>query len=206
MEHIAFIWEKVAVFPWDKALEWVKALAVPAVGVWVAYRFGSIQAAIGRQQADTARLSMVTAKNKLKLDLFDRRYAVYQAAYEMLGDCVQSSRITQPDEMKYLQGIQPAKWLFDANTTAYLETVLWRQMVEFQQAKDALDDAERGSDRAKLSARKTECRNRLMDQRDFLFELFKPYLHFDLDVVTAGEAARLRQRASLFSTVKAESA
>ena len=57
-------------------VEYVKALGTPVVAIVAA----SIAGAIAYRQLRTAR-------NKLKLDLFDKRMAVYQNAVQLITEC-----------------------------------------------------------------------------------------------------------------------
>ncbi len=47
-----------------------------------------------------------TARNKLKLDLFDRRWAVYMATRDLLTEIFTHGRSNMDAEQKYLQGIR----------------------------------------------------------------------------------------------------
>lgn len=77
----------IATWPWQTIGEAVKSfalpLAAPLAAFYVANKFGHIQADIGRRQAETAALAMKTARNKLRLDLFEKRFAIYEA-FELL--------------------------------------------------------------------------------------------------------------------------
>ncbi len=182
MDHVAVIANSLAAFPWEKVMDWVKALALPAAGVYVAYKFGNIQAAIGRQQAETARLAMRVSRNKLKLDLFDRRVKVYDTAFSMLGSFGMLGKIDNEDEHRYWSGILSAKWLFDTEVVTYLEQTLWQGMVAFREAQQALDDSDPNEGRAAIAKEAAKRRRWLMDQNSVLSEMFKPYLHFDREL------------------------
>lgn len=72
----------------------------------LAWRFGEIQANIVRQQAETsaAAAATATARNKLRLDLIDRRLKIYDLVTK------DSARATEIEDFtKYFQSISAAK-------------------------------------------------------------------------------------------------
>ena len=96
-------------------VSFLSAVSVPSIALIVAF--------IAFQQWRTAR-------NKLKLDLFDKRMAVYQSVRDTLGTVVRSGALTQDEEINYLAGIQTAKWLFRPVVVEYLEKTLWHRLVD----------------------------------------------------------------------------
>jgi len=96
---------------------YVTALTIPvlvALGAFIAYR------------------QWRTAQNKLKLDLFDKRMSVYQAVRDTLGHIASRGSISQEQQIKYLSGIQTAKWLFDQELHDYLNETLWHKIVDLE--------------------------------------------------------------------------
>lgn len=95
---------------------YVTALVLPTIALiaaWIAFRQSQI------------------ARNKLKLDLFDRRMAVYQTVRDTLAIAVTNGKLAQEDEVKYLVGIRPAQWLFGSEVLKYLDGTLWDKIVDF---------------------------------------------------------------------------
>ena len=82
------------------------------IAAWVAY-----------QQAQIAR-------SKLKLDLFDKRMAVYEAVRTALGAAASRGKLTQEEEIAYMVGTRPAQWLFGPEVFKYLDETLWRKIVD----------------------------------------------------------------------------
>ena len=62
----------------------VATIIAAGAAVWVAYKFGSIQAGIAREQAETAKVQKDIAYDRLKYDLFEKRYEVYDAAKRLI--------------------------------------------------------------------------------------------------------------------------
>ena len=96
---------------------YVTALTIPilaGIGAFIAYR------------------QWRTAQNKLKLDLFEKRVLVYEAVRDTLGHIAAHGSISQDQQIKYLSGIQTAKWLFDKKVHDYLNETLWHKIVDLE--------------------------------------------------------------------------
>ena len=94
---------------------YLTALALPVIaviGAWIAFRQSQI------------------ARNKLKLDLFDKRMGVYQAVREGLSSAATHGKLTHEEEVKYLIGTRPAQWLFGPEVFTYLDETLWHKIVD----------------------------------------------------------------------------
>ncbi|MBB4223940.1 hypothetical protein [Variovorax guangxiensis] len=166
----------------NEILDFIKSVATPmAAGfaAYTAYKFGRVQAAIGRRQAATSRLAAKIAKNKLKLDLFERRLVIYEAVLEMLAQLGTTGNLTIEDERSYLIGVKGAHWLFDADVVELLEKTIWHQMVHFALLQSELRDADERTDRKVLSEGKAKARQELLAQRDVLDRMMKPYLKLE---------------------------
>jgi predicted metalloprotease len=85
------------------------ALLAAGVGAWVAHKFGRIQESIAKQQAATAAAAATTARNKLRLDLFDRRWAIYQTAKGVIDTMAHQDDDPDSAALKYLSNIRAAR-------------------------------------------------------------------------------------------------
>ncbi|MCO5338617.1 hypothetical protein [Delftia tsuruhatensis] len=103
---------------WLEVIRAVAPLLAAALAGVVAWWFGRIQARTARQQAETA-------KNKLKLDLFDRRLEIYKAASEAIATAIQTNDFTADDERAYFLGIRGSRWLLDQIADSYLRNDLF---------------------------------------------------------------------------------
>ena len=93
-------------------VEYVKALGTPVVAIVAA----SIAGAIAYRQLRTAR-------NKLKLDLFDKRMAVYQNAVQLITECAWVEPVDWARVVELTQNFPSARWLFNAAIADYLQTL-----------------------------------------------------------------------------------
>lgn len=99
---------------------------------WTAYLTAFAVPVLAGVAASIAYRQWRTAQNKLKLDLFDRRMAVYQAARDALSYIATHGRIIHEEQIKYLKGIQSAQWLFGPEVQGYLNETLWHKIVDLE--------------------------------------------------------------------------
>ena len=66
---------------------------------------------------------MRIARVKLQHDLYDRRFAVFQAARKLLADVLTHARTSDEQIRAYVIGTSDAVFLLDNETSAYLEKI-----------------------------------------------------------------------------------
>lgn len=144
----------------------------------VAYKFGSIQASISRQQAATATTAAQTAKNKLKLDLFEKRLAIYTVASDAIAEVIQGGNFLSEDYHSYYASIQGAKWLFGDEVYNYLDTGLGVQLKKVCELDSKLEHAT-DERRTVLGMERLDCAVDLGLEIPKLTETFKKYLRIE---------------------------
>ena len=105
--------------------EYISPIGIPiiaAIAAWIAFRQFQI------------------ARNKLKLDLFDKRMEVYTAVREALGNITRQGNLTQEQQLQYLQGIRTARWLFGKDVFTYLDETLWHKIVDLEMHNELSKD------------------------------------------------------------------
>jgi len=100
-------------------IDWLQALLTP----WIAIAVTGIAFAQWR-----------TATNRFRLDLFDRRWAVYRAARDALGEAIRNPDMSDEAGYKYLTDISGARWLFDRHVHKYLNEELLNGFIELREA------------------------------------------------------------------------
>lgn len=72
-----------------------------------------------------------TAQNKLKFDLFDRRFAVYEASRDLLASVMTSGKAKDEEvfKFKFLSATREAKWLLNNEVATYLEKELYYKAI-----------------------------------------------------------------------------
>src|SRR5713226_869539 len=104
----------VYVLPWW--MQWAQVIGVACIsglGAWIAYRQSRIATA------------------KLNLDLYDRRFKVFEAARTCLVFALQKADVTQEVMNTFHLGVADAIFLFDKDIEDYLEKFR-KQMTVFQ--------------------------------------------------------------------------
>ena len=143
---------------------YVSALLVPVVAI-----FGSI---IAFQQWRTAR-------NKLKLDLFDRRFAVYHAARSLLASIFSSGKAKDEEVFKFLSGTREAKWLLNDDIAKYLEKELYHKALDLQCLASELEGVPVGEERSRNVQKQSEIKTWFSQQYDVLDQKFSAYLELE---------------------------
>ena len=136
------------------------AVVVPIfalIGAWIAFRQSQI------------------ARNKLKLDLYDRRFKVYEAVQQMLGVITVQGKLGLGDEVMYLTGIQSAKWFFGPEVAVYLEKELWQKIVDFG-LHNTMSEGPPSEERNEHVRARAETMKWLIAQHKELDRLCAPYL------------------------------
>ncbi len=106
-----------------------------------------------------------TAQNKLKLDLFEKRMSVYQTARDMISFVATRGKINPEEQLKYLLGIQTAKWLFGLEVAEYLQKTLWKQVVGLDFSQTMMSNTDRDDpERSKYITNKAETLAWVIDQ------------------------------------------
>jgi len=119
-----------------------------------------------------------TARDKLRLDLFDRRLAVHDAVLKFLGEFSASGVITPALERAYMVGVSGHQWLFGPEVHQYLEKTFWHKVTEFGCCRGLMEGLEYGEERIRLAKQQADLRKWFMDQYKVLDDLFMPYLGF----------------------------
>lgn len=134
---------------WTSVVTAIAAPAIAIIAAWIAYRQSQI------------------ARNKLKLDLFEKRMAVYQVVRDTLGIAVSHGKLTHEEEINFVVGTRPAKWLFGPEVFRYLDETLWHKIVDFGLHNTMMEDLH-SAERTKHVHARAEIMKWLMKQfKDF---------------------------------------
>jgi hypothetical protein len=146
-------------------IEYVKALGAPIVALIAACIAGGI-----------AYQQWRTAKNKLKLDLFDRRMKVYEACSELLRLINMPIRSEYAVVMELIYTINGHHWLFGPKVTAYIDALMTRSNEIYRKQKleaEGLDDDQK----LKLALGYYErTKEEYLRDADALNAVFAPYM------------------------------
>src|SRR6266436_1864080 len=108
---------------------------------FITFYFGRVQAKIARQQAELASV-------RLKNDLFDRRFAVFDAARHLLFDEIEVHRnVTEAGFQAYRRGIANVVFLFDDDDLQNYFDDLRKRAIRLRLLKSELNRLEIGEQR-----------------------------------------------------------
>ncbi len=141
---------------------------------WTAYLQALLTSVVAALAAFIAWRQWLTARNKLKLDLFDRRFAVYDAARNLIGSIATSGKVKEDELMKYLLGTREVRWLLNKDIEEYLWGI-YLEAVNHQSTDDELNFANPG-DRPRLAQVKAAQRKALLQKLEGLDEKFSEFL------------------------------
>ena len=117
-----------------------------------------------------------TSRNKLRLDLFDRRWAVYVATRELLTEMITQGKTSPDAEQRFLHGIRGAAWLFDDEVNGYLTRNLWGKVTLLRNANSMIEGGAQSQDWAE---RRKEIMLWVAGQDDAVDQLFGRFLKLD---------------------------
>ena len=116
------------------------------------------------------------SRNKLKYELFDRRFAVYDAACSLLASIMTSGEAKQEEVYKFIAGTSSAKWLLNDDVAKYFDEVLWHKVVDLQTLQDEHPGLPVGEERTKNVRAQSEIKGWILEQFKVLDEKFAPFL------------------------------
>lgn len=116
-----------------------------------------------------------TNRNKLKLELFERRYAFYEAATEMIGRIMGSGKASDQTTFEFLVKTKGARFIVGADVASYFDRI-YRKAVELNGLDSELEWLPVCEDRSRNISHQREIKNWLQAQYAVLDEKFAPLL------------------------------
>jgi hypothetical protein len=165
---------------WTAYLTPLIQLITALLAGYIAYKFGSIQASIARQQAATAATAAQTARNRLKFDLFERRMNMYSLVYDYIETVARTGKIEAETDSVFLNQVRSIGWVTDPTLVSYVFTELRQKMFELTTITGQLKLArESGEDQMNLLVSQVDAMQALRKQHPKLAEAFAPYLKLE---------------------------
>lgn len=118
-------------------------------------------------------------QNKLKLDLFDRRFSVYDAARNFLAGIMTSGKAKDEDIYKFVGATREAKWLLNSEIAAYLHEVIYKKALALASLQAELEGIGVGTNRSKNVTDQRVIKEWFMAQYEVLDEHFSKFLKLD---------------------------
>jgi len=88
---------------------------------WTAYLTALLTPTVAILGAFIAFRQWKLAQNKLKLDLFDRRFKVYEAARKFLSSVVTNGEVTDEALHAFMYGTREAEWVLSQAVADYID-------------------------------------------------------------------------------------
>jgi type II secretory pathway pseudopilin PulG len=104
----------------------VATIAAAIAALIVTWHFGSRQAAIAEQQAKIANVQANTALDRLRYDLFEKRYQIYDTAKQLMRVTINDSRkpsFGAHDVIPLSLILDEAPFFFPASTCTFLDSI-----------------------------------------------------------------------------------
>lgn len=146
---------------------------------WTAYFAALLTPVVAIFAVHVAASQWTTARNKLRFDLFEKRFAVYQGARNFLGAVMTTGKVGDEAMFKYMEATQAAKWIVSQEVHDYLEREIYKPALELQSIDAELDGMPVGQGRTRKVERKAELRKHLYAQFHSLDTWFSEYLKLE---------------------------
>ena len=117
------------------------------------------------------------AEDKLRLDLFDRRYKVYDATRKFLAVILREATFTDSQLFEFYGGTSDAEFLFGVDVVEYLAQIRNRA-VDMRTHQDLYEHLPVGDERSRHVNAKHGDLSWLNDQITAMTKIFTPYLGF----------------------------
>ena len=114
-------------------------------------------------------------KKKLRLQLFERRYAVYLAAMEYITTIMREGKATREAQASFLRESRDRVFLFDKRIHQFLDD-LWRQSIDLEMHQEIFRPLPVGPDRTKHVEAAAAIKKQLAVFGERAQELFGDYL------------------------------
>lgn len=166
--------------PEGKALDphwtaYVQAVGTPLVAVIAAV----IAATIQYRQWRTATAAADTAKNKLKLDLFERRFAVFNAAAQLITTMHEEHVHNDNDVVQMLSKLAGSEFLFDDKVNTYIVDEIFKGVQKKMSLQGKMIVASQSENQElfeRLSIEHEEVQEWFDNQLEVLKQLMRPFL------------------------------
>ena len=121
-------------------------------------------------------------KDKLRLDLFERRLVVYEACQNFLSSFELAGRVINDELVKFLKDSSNAEFLFGKEISEYVDKI-GKKTLRHKQVLRRLEDTTLlvGDKRNQLAIEAEQIEEWIQGQREECRSAFRKYLHFSID-------------------------
>jgi hypothetical protein len=165
----------MTVSEWLSLLGSVSTICAAGVAGWVAHRIGFSQIEVAKQQAAAAASEAEVAKNKLKLDLFERRLNIYETITEYISEYINEPYQSVSSNIHTVAN--SSAWLFGEDVHLHLKDIILPQMWAIAELRNRIQNADQNPvELISLSNELSDMTIDLVTQSYKTATLVKPYL------------------------------
>ena len=117
-----------------------------------------------------------TNTNRLKHELFERRYEQFSVIRDFLGSIMASGKATHDEQIKYLSGTRGIAFIFDREIAECVDKTIWHLAVDLECLESELQGVPVGEVRSRNVLRQAEIKKQLMKELQSLEDRFSKYL------------------------------
>lgn len=141
-------------------VEFFGAFLTPVIGIAVTY--------IAYQQ-------YITNSQKLKLDIYEKRLAIYQKIRRILSIVLRDAKISFEELLEFRTSVAESDFLFGSEITKYIDQIYSRGL-NLASSREQFSNLPAGDERRRLVAENSEHLGWLTDQLPILKTKFNKYL------------------------------
>jgi len=143
---------------------------------WVDYLAALLTPTIAVLGSIVAFLQWRTNSNRLKHELFERRYEQFMVISNFLASIMTSGKSKPEEQLKYLSGTSGMRFIFDEEIAKYVGETIWHLAIELECLDSELVGVPVGEERTKNVHRQGEIKKQLNQEFKALEEKFSKYL------------------------------
>jgi hypothetical protein len=138
-------------------------------------RIAGVSAKLSRVSSDIASQQLETAKNKLRLDLFEHRYAAFEAALKLVSITVQKGDIPDEARREFVIATRGVEFLFDRELQDYCDT-LAKEALNVRRGERMLETLPVGEQRTRTAEAWPDRMKWFTEQMEEIPKRFGPFL------------------------------
>lgn len=142
---------------------------------WIALLSALLTPVLAATAAYIAWQQWRTNRNKLKLELFERRFAMYDAAVQLINSILGAGKVEDQPLRSFVTRTRSAAFIVGQPIEAYLNKELYARAVKLQMLEAELQGLT-GEDRIKNVREQSEAKQWLVEQYAVLERLFRRQL------------------------------
>ncbi len=115
-------------------------------------------------------------RNRLKHELFDRRYEQYKSVTKFLGSIMGAGKVTDEAQREYLIGTTGVEFTFSKEISDYLHKNIWCPAIELETAQAEFKGLPVGEERSRLVHKAGDLKKQLCAELSEVENVFRPCL------------------------------